>query len=236
MLFGLNVSWVNHAIDAGIVIVIAICAVSSAKKGFVECFFGFISTILAVVAAFMFMKGVLSWTEGLFGLQGVIEEAVIGWLDKVAGFNVDVSAAGIEAALADKNLPAFLIDAVVASVGNEELAIGTTLAVVVGRTIAEFTATLAAWFLVFLLTKLLLKLVRGLLNSIVEALPIIGSLNHLLGLVVGAIKGLLIVCAVIAVIALIPAEGLNTFLSECTIASWLYNSNPIHVIFSWIIQ
>lgn len=236
MLTGLNVSWGNYAADAVVVILIFMFAVSSAKKGFVECFFGFISTILAVIAAFALMKGVLSWTEGLFGLQDVIENAVVGGLGKVAGFDIDVSAAGIEAALEGKNLPSFLINAIVSSVGNQEVPMGTTLAMIVGGTIAEFTATLVAWFAVFLIAKLLLKLVRRVLNSIVEALPIVGSLNHLLGFAVGGIKGLLIVCGVIAVIALIPAEGLNVFLNECTLVRWLYNNNPIHVIFSWIIH
>ena len=236
MLFGLNASWVNYAADALVVIFIFLFAVSSAKKGFVECFFGFISTILAAVFAFTFMKGVLSWTDGLFGLQDIIENAVTGGLGKVAGFDVDVSAAGIEAALEDKNLPSFLINAIVSSVGNQEVPMGTTLAMIVGGTIAEFTATLLAWLAVFLIAKLVLKLVRRALNSIVEALTIVGSLNHLLGFAVGGIKGLLIVCGVIAAIALIPTEGVNVFFNECTIVSWLYNNNPLHVIFSWIIH
>lgn len=236
MLSGLNATWVNFAADALVLILIVAFGASSAKKGFVNCFFGFISTILALIAAFSFMKGVLIWTEGLFGLQGVIENTVVDGLGKIAGFDVDVSTAGIESALADKNLPSFLINAVVSSVGNQEVSLGTTLAMVVGDTIAEFMATLVSWFLIFLIVKFLLKLVRGVLNSIVEALPIVGSLNHLLGFVVGGIKGLLIVCGVIAVIALIPAEGLNVFLSECTIVRWLYNNNPLHVIFSWIIH
>ena len=236
MLSGLNASWIHYAADALVIVLIVMFAVSSAKKGFVECFFGFVSTILAVVLAFTFMKGVLSWTEGLFGLQDVIENAVTGGLSKVTGFDIDVSAAGIEAALEGKNLPSFLIDAIVSSVGNQEVPVGTTLAMIVAGTIAEFTATLIAWFAVFFIAKLLLKLVRRILNSIVESLPIVGSLNHLLGFAVGGIKGLLIVCGVIAVIALIPAEGLNVFLNEFTIVRWLYNSNPLHVIFSWIIH
>lgn len=236
MLSGLNATWANYAADAVVIILICIFAVSSAKKGFVECFFGFISTVLAVIAAFTFMKGVLSWTDGLFGLQELIENAVVEGLSKVTGFDIDVSSAGIEAALEDKNLPSFLINAVVESVGNQELPLGTTLAMLVGGTIADFTATLVAWLAIFLIVKLLLKLVRHVLNSIVEALPIVGSLNHLLGFAVGGIKGLLIVCGVIAVLALIPTAGLNVFFNECTIVRWLYNNNPIHVIFSWIIH
>ncbi len=236
MLSALNATWLNYAADAAVIILIVMCSVSSAKKGFVECFFGFISTILAVIAAFTFMKGLLVWSEGLFGLQGFIEEAVIGGLGKVKGFDIDVSSAGIEAALSDKNLPTFLVNIVVDSVGNKEVPLGTTLAMVVGASIAELSATLFSWLAVFILAKLLLKIVRGILNSIVESLPIVGSLNHLLGFLVGGIKALLIVCGVIAVLALIPADGLNAFFNETVIVRWLYNSNPLHVIFGWFIQ
>ena len=236
MLSLLSANWLPYAIDAAVVILIVLFAVSSAKKGFVECFFGFISTIVAVVAAFTFMKSLLSWTGGLFGLQNFIQEAVVGGLGKVTGFDIDVSAAGIEAALADKNLPSFLINIVVDSVGNQEVPIGTTLAMVVGASIAELTATLVSWLVVFILMKIALRIVRGILTSIVERLPIVGSLNHLLGFVVGGIKGLLIVCGVIAVVALIPAEGLNTFFNQTTILRFLYNDNPLHVVFGWIIN
>ena len=111
MLLGLNASWIHYAIDGVVILVALMFAVKSAKKGFVDCFFGFVSTILAVIAAFMFMKGLLTWTEGLFGLQDAIENALIGAFGKVKGFDIDVSAAGIEAALEDKNLPSFLINA-----------------------------------------------------------------------------------------------------------------------------
>ena len=87
MLLGLNASWTNYAVDAIAIVCIFLFAISNAKKGFVECFFGFISTILAVIVAFLFMKGVLSWTGGLFGLQGVIENAAVNALNKVVGFD-----------------------------------------------------------------------------------------------------------------------------------------------------
>ncbi len=235
MLLGLNASWIHYAIDGVVILVALIFAVKSAKKGFVDCFFGFVSTILAVVVAFTFMKGLLAWTDGLFGLQGAIENGLIGAFGKVKGFDVDVSAAGMEAALEDKNLPSFLINAIVDNVANKDVPSGTTLAMIVGGTLGEFAATLVAWLVVFLIAKFLLKLVRKFLNSLIQSLPIVGGINRLLGFIVGAIKGLLIVCVVVAVIALIPSAGLTAFFSETVVAGWLYNSNPLHVILGWII-
>ncbi len=236
MLYALNAGVVNYVIDGAVLALVLVLAAKGARKGFVDCFFGFISTIVAIIAAFLLMKGVLSWTDGIFGLQGVIENAVVGSLGKVVGFDIDVSAAGIEAALADKNLPSFLVDSVVKSVGNTQLPQGTTLAMVVGGSIAEFAATLIAWLLTFIAVKLLLKLVRGVLTAVVEKLPLVGTLNHLLGFAVGGLQGLLIASGVIAVFALVPAEGLTVFFNECIVTGWLYNNNPIYVVFGWFIH
>ena len=59
-----------YIVDAIALLAILIFAVRAAKKGFVECFFGFISTVLAIIVAFLFMNALMSATNGLFGLQG----------------------------------------------------------------------------------------------------------------------------------------------------------------------
>lgn len=232
----LQFTWANFAIDAIVVFVIVAFAITSAKRGFISCCFGLLSTVVAVVVAFVLMKPVLSWTSGLFGLQPWIENACIGGFGKIAGFDIDVSSAGIQEALAGKNLPSFLIDVIVESVGNEEVAKGTTLAMIAGTKVGELATTLVAWLALFLVTKLLLKLVQSIINSIVENVPIIDSLNHLLGFGVGALQGFLIVCAVIAVLGVIPAEGVTLFLSDCVVVGNLYNHNPLPIILGWIIH
>ncbi len=234
-MLGLNVVWTNYALDIVVIFVIAAFAITSAKRGFINCIFGLISTVAAIAAAFILMKPVLEWTGGLFGLQEIIENACVDGLAKIKGFDIDVSAAGIEEALTGKNMPAFLINLIVESVGNEEVAKGTTLAMIAGGTLGELATTLIVWLLLFLITKLLLKLVQGIISSIVENLPIISSLNRLLGLAVGTLQGLLIVCAVVAVLGVIPTEGITVFINDCALTGWLYNHNPIHTILSWII-
>ena len=59
-----------YIIDALVVIVVLIFAVKGAKKGFVDCLFGIISTLGAIVIALLFTKAFLGLTGGLFGLQG----------------------------------------------------------------------------------------------------------------------------------------------------------------------
>lgn len=235
MEIALNATWVNNAVDIAAIVVIAIIAGRSAKKGFVACFFGFISTIVALILAFVLAKPVLGWTNGLFGLEGWLENAITGMLSKITGFDIDVSSVGIEAALADKNLPAFLVNTL-SDLGNDQVPQGTTLAMLAGGELGTLAATLISGIAVFALAKIILKILEKIFSSIVENLPIVGTLNNLLGFLVGALQGLLIVCGIIAVIALFPSTGIVEFFNECTLVGWLYNNNPLHVILSWIIN
>ena len=218
---GLCVAWTAYAVD-GII-------------AFILLSFGLISTIVAVILAFSFMKPMISWTGGIFGLQDKIGNGCISMLTKIEGFNIDISAAGLETALADKNLPQFLVDAIVKNFGNADLPVGTTLALLVGSTLGGYAVNFLSWVLVFLLAKILLRLVKNVVSSIVENLPIVRSLNSFLGLFVGLLQGLLIVCGVIAIFSLLPSEYITEFFNETIFVRWIYNHNPINTIIGWIL-
>ena len=75
MLPALNaISWINYAVDGIAILAVIIFAGKAANKGFVKCFFKFISTIVAIIVAFLLMNAVLQWTGGLFGLEGIIKD------------------------------------------------------------------------------------------------------------------------------------------------------------------
>ena len=148
MLETLCVAWTKYVVDGAVLAVILVFALVSAKKGFVQCFFGFISTLVSIIIALLLMKSVVNITGGLFGIQGAIERGAVSGLSKIKGFSVDISSVGLTEALTGK-LPKFLINIVVDSIGNSTVPQGTTIASAVGATIAQFTATLIAFFLLF---------------------------------------------------------------------------------------
>ena len=105
----------------------------------------------------------------------------------------------------------------------------------VGQPLGELATTLIVGILLFILSKLLLSLLKNIISGIVRRLPIIGTVNGLLGLVVGALQGLLIVSGVIAVLGVLPVDGMALFFNECAVLGWLYNQNFINVILGWIL-
>ena len=154
---------------------------------------------------------------------------------KIKGFNLDISNQGISEALAGKDLPQFLIDAIVSSVGDSAIPVGTTIAKLAGEALGGFIVGLIAWVVVFFVAKLLLLLVKNIVCSIVENMPIISSVNTLLGFLLGVLQGLLVISGIIAVLSIIPIPGITSFFNGCVFVGYIYNHNIINVILGWIL-
>ena len=225
----------NYVMDVLVIVVILGVALISAKRGFIDCLFGFIATIVAIILAFVLMKPFIGWTGGIFGLQGVLEKACTDVFAKVKPFTIDISNQGIAEALAGKNLPAFLIDAIVKGVGNESIPAGTTIAMLAGDALGGFITGLISWVILFIVAKLLLTLLRHTLGTLIENIPIVGGVNHILGFFVGLLQGVMIVSGIVAVISIFPIPAATQFFSDCLFVGWLYNHNPLNVILGWIL-
>lgn len=120
-----------YVADIVCALLLLVSAFIGAKKGFVKCFFGLISTLVALILAFALASTVAGWLSSVFGaegsLAGKLEEVFLKW----NGFDTDVSAGGIAAALENVSLPGFIKDVIVENVGEvNDLAPGTTLAAV----------------------------------------------------------------------------------------------------------
>jgi uncharacterized membrane protein required for colicin V production len=227
--------WQRFALDGVVIVLLLIIGLKDGKKGFVECLFSLVSVFAAAAFAFLFMKLLLVLTGDLFGLKGVLEQACVRAFSNIKGFDFDVSNQGISAALADKNIPAFLIDAVVEEFGHAEIPVGTTIAMLVGTSLGGIITGLIAWIILFIVGKLILFIVKKFLIAIIKKIPLVGKIDRILGFVVGILKGGLIVCAVLAVISIIPSAGLGEYFSKPIFIGWLYNHNPINEILSWIL-
>ncbi|MBQ9728103.1 MAG: CvpA family protein [Clostridia bacterium] len=228
--------WTNYIVDIVVLAVILGFMIVSARKGFIVCFFSFVTGFAAVLAALLLAKPFLNLTGGLFGLRGVFENAFVGWFGKLKGFDLDISNQGLQAALADKNLPKFLVNLVVDNFGNETLAAGTTLAMLVGESVAKLAAMLLSGILVFALVKLLLRLLKKVLLAIADKITLIGKLDSLLGALVGLLEGFLIVCVVLAVLSLIPSASITEYFNSTLFVGGLYNKNPLHLILGWVMN
>ena len=140
MIYSLLSAWTYYAVDFIALAVILVFAVVNARRGFVDCLFGFISTLVAILFAFLLMKTFVRITGGVFGLQGLIERGCTSALLKLKGFDLDISAQGITETLSGK-IPKFLINIVVENIAKGDAPAGTTVASVVAQTISGIGVT-----------------------------------------------------------------------------------------------
>ncbi len=226
----------NYLVDIIIVLVLVGFAFACAKKGFIECFFNFVSTLVSVLVAILLAKAVISLTGGLFGLQDSMMNSFEKAFLKIEGFDLDISVSGLQNALAEKNIPDFLAKMVVDTFGNKEIVAGTTLAMVVGGTLAKYAITFITWIILFLIARLIMMILKSILTKLAEKITLIGAVNTLLGCVVGLIEGLLLIYAVLAVLALIPSDAITVYLNGSFFVGWLYNNNLINLLLGWIVK
>lgn len=218
----------NWIIDVVVILFTLIMFITCARRGFIDCFFGAISTILAVLVAFSFAKLFVSATDGLFGLADTIQVKLESAFAKIEGFDADVSKNGVEEALKTQNVSALLSGLVMKLVGKQDsIEAGTTLAMLLGEATSSLAVNLISGFILFVLTKISVWFLGGVLNVIVESIHLAKGLNILLGAVVGVLESALIVCSILAVLAIFPNESIASFLSETLFVGKLYANNPL---------
>ena len=224
----------GYIADAVVAVIMLVFVLVCAKKGFITCFFGFISTILALFIAVSFAKGAMELTGGFFGVRELLEEKWIESFSKMSGFNIDISGQDVETLLKTQDLPAILITAVLKN-HTGGVPAGTTLAMLVGETTAQLAATLITGIVLFIVTKLLLKILKKVFNTVSDKIGLIGAINKLLGAIVGLVEVLLVISLVTSVLTIIPSEAIADFFNSSLILSYLYNHNPLFVMIGWFL-
>lgn len=80
-----------------------------------------------------------------------------------------------------------------------------------------------AFIILFILTKILLAIIGGLLTTI-ASIPVIKQVNKLLGAVLGFLETYLFVFILLFVAALLPVDALQTMMSKSMLADVIVNS------------
>lgn len=229
--------WYHWLGDLIVLVFIVVFAIVCAKRGFIDCFFSFVSTILSLVVAFSLVKSVLGWTNGLFGLQGLLDEKLIAAFSKMTGFNEDISAQGVESALQSGNVdvPAILGRLILNGVGQGDVEVGTTLGMLCGSAVSQLACTLLCGVALYFLTQLILLLLKGILNGIANSITAVESVNTTLGALVGIVESVLLVCVVLSVLTLFPSVTISNYLNTSILLGFLYNHNPLVLLLSAIL-
>lgn len=193
-----------------------------AKKGFVECFFKLISTVLALFVAIILADQLLGWTDGLFGLSEKIGES---FSEKFATSDEMNKYILSSSQLEELGLPEALTKLLVSYYEKGYGGQNVTAAMVLGGAIGHLLALVIAGLIIFIIVKILLRLIRKSLTALVEKVAAIRVLNSILGTVLGALQTLITIWFYLSLMSLFPVTGINTFIANCTVLGAIADHN-----------
>lgn len=221
----------QYVVDIVVALFILVFVIVCTKKGFITCFFGFISTIVALAAAVMLAKAAVEMTGGLFGLQGYFETTFTESFSNLNGFNVPIDQdADLAELLATQDMSAILANLIAQNWVDVAIPEGSTLGMLAGQTVAQYATVLISGIALFLIIKIVFAILKKMFNFAAKKISLIGALNRLLGAAVGLVEAVLILSLVVAILAMFPS--MMAFLNGSVILSTLYNSNPL----MWLIS
>ncbi len=219
-----------YLVDIVIAVIIVFFVFLSARKGFITCFFGFISSLAVLFIAVSLAKVTADITGGLFGLRDTLQVSLTESFSQLNGFDVVIDPnADLGELLASNDMSAILVNLIAKN--YDVIPAGSTLGMLAGETVASLAVTLITGIVLFIGLKFLFKLLKGTFNFIAERITLLNMLNRLLGATVGLIEIILFISVFVAVLSLFP--DLMPFLNGSVILTALYNNNPLMIMLSW---
>lgn len=225
--------WTNYLVDIVLAVVLIGYVVYCGKRGFIDCLFGFFSTIIALLAAICLAKALVHVTGGLFGLRDAFDRRFTKAFMRLDGFDTHVVGESTVEMLKNSGVSTVLAQLVLKMTKNAQS--GMLLAEALGDVTASLAVTLLCGLVIFILVKLLLRLVKKGMEGVAQKIKIVGAVNTLLGAFVGLLGFTLLISTVLAVLALFPIRAVNNAIDRSIVVGFLYKYNPIVWLIGWLL-
>lgn len=207
-------------IDLVIVAIFAIFLFLGFKNGLTKSLIKILSFGIALIVAIVFFKPVSNLVIQNTEIDDNIKKSIVNMISGDIGENGIISE--------NSKLPKAMVDYINNEVGS---AVNETKSVVVEKvatTISEITINVGVAIGLFIIVRIALMIISALTDLLTD-LPGIKQFDKLGGIIYGALKGILIIYVLLALISLIsPAieqTGIVTEINKSYIGDFLYNHN-----------
>jgi uncharacterized membrane protein required for colicin V production len=212
-------------LDLAAVLFILIITLIGAGKGFLKGLVGIIGIVLAIVVAYFLATPCANLLETLFHTTTALTTKFTNYFQGFEGLNQVAGDASLAQAMTDNlHIPSalseFIFGKVIVITGYDT---SMTFAQIFGKTFAILIMQAASAVVVFIIFSILLSILVKILTAAFKHVALLGYANTFLGLLLGAVKGLIILCLVIFVLYLIPYEKLQSILSETVFIQYVEN-------------
>ncbi|MCL2171684.1 MAG: CvpA family protein [Defluviitaleaceae bacterium] len=217
-------------LDIFVIIILALCILGGVRRGFIRTILGFANFIIAIILTNMFYPYMARFLRGLEWFYYPLRDGVAQSLSLDEAVSEHVGAAAYDV-IQNLPLPQFLRDYIAA---NDNPIIRTSLAATgltdfIGGFVTSIIINIISIIIVFILVFAGLVIITGLLD-IIARLPVINTLNKLLGAAVGAVWGVLVIWFLLGTAAIFLAAGTDFPMMEAldssSIARFFHEANP----------
>ncbi len=220
-----------NAVDIVILIIFGISLLSGFIKGFSKMFVKFLGGLVSLVLAIVLCSKCAEFLNDKFNLINALSNLLKSSLSGIFGEETlnltlgELKNGGMETASG----PAFLLNLLVGLV-DKGVSMDTTVGDAIAPMCAYYLSVALGFIICYVLLKILFAIVGSILNKVVK-LAMLGMIDRLLGLVLGAIKGF-ITCYVLVLIAnLLPIPQLTEWLSASSLATFISSFDIVGIIF-----
>ena len=193
-------------LDLILLLIGATIVITCYKRGFFKSVIRFFKTILAFLAAYFLGGSVAGWLCDKWIGTAVRERVYLKvheiYQSTADSFGADHVTSAVPDFLMSEKLKAQLS---MAEGSGEELV--SSMTDIIATPIATVISNALGYLGVFLLALLALWLVAMLLDGLIDKLPLIGTLNHVLGLILGLLIASTVLLVVASILELIFAQS-----------------------------
>ncbi len=231
-------------IDVLALVIIGVFAIIGAKKGFIKTIFGLVSVLVAVLLASLIGSEIGKLIASIPSAEGVSIGADLAnsihqsFADKgeiftsvpIGGYTEGV----IIDALKSAGVPTIFGSMMAGPISTALSGVsGVCLADAVAPVMSALAFSAIGFILVFIITWALVLVLGNKIKKRFESVTMLNTLDLVLGLGLGALRGMLLICIVLTLLTSLNfIPGLGEFVQNSAIVSWIANNNFITAILS----
>ena len=223
--------------DIACLLIIAIFAISNLTKGFFKQVLKVACGIIALFLAYFFCDKLLSFVDEKLDLTAKLATKILGVFGENEALAQQVSAENVATAITAMGLPQFVADFAVSAISDVIMGMYANIGEYLSNVLSHYILLALSYIAIYLVAKIVLLIVRKIIENIVK-LPVIRSIDKLLGLLFGLVKAVILLYVVIFLIDVLPFNGLipvRTALSNSMIGAFLQEHNLFANLIGWII-
>lgn len=230
-----------HVLDIIVLVIIGLLAIIGAGKGFVNTVLGFLSTVLAIIVASLLAGEVGKMLYG-FSFAGPtwgesIADGFRATLSSQEGLLTTVPEGGyttenVVAILETAGIPMIIGNLIAPAICEALVGYGEiTLVDAIAPVLANIVLTALAFVLLYVVVWAIVRAIARAINNAMNEFFLVKSVDALLGLILGAIKGVVIVWVALTLCSIVTfIPGVNELIQSTAIVNWLADHNLVALL------